>query len=307
VSAAVEAFLASKQQRGLAPLSIESAEDRLRMLLGPVWNRSLRSIADRGEELYAAARVYPADHRRAGELRAVDTHLNALAVAKDWGAWCRKQRWIRANPFAEVEGVGRRVVGADKERLTVDESRRLQAYCHEHAEDLGAVLALGYLLLGPRASELVRHDVRDVDDGGRLLWIRGTKSRSARRRLLVPDELAPYLVAIAAGRAGDEPLFLSDTSGRWPAGRRWTRHMAYLHVRRVCAAAGVPELAPQALRRTQATLAEDAGATGLQVAQHLGHEVGKAPAVTHRAYVGRDAARDAQVERGLRVLQGGRR
>ena len=61
------------------------------------------------------------------------------------------------------------------------------------------------------------------------------------------------------------------------------------------------------LRRTQPTLATDAGATGLMVAQHLGHAVGKAPAVTHRSYVERDAARGAAIDRGLRVLQGGRR
>jgi len=73
----------------------------------------------------------------------------------------------------------------------------------------------------------------------------------------------------------------------------------------ICAAAKVPTLPPQALRRTQATLATDAGATGLMVAQHLGHATGAAPAVTHRSYVERDAARDAAVQRGLRVLQGG--
>jgi integrase len=143
--------------------------------------------------------------------------------------------------------------------------------------------------------------------GGRLLWIGKTKIRAGRRRLLIPDELAPYLVAIAAGRPGDAPLFVSEASRRWAAGRRWSRHMAYNHVRRVCTAAKVPTLLPQALRRTQATLATDAGATGLMVAQHLGHATGAAPAVTHRLYVERDAARDAAVQRGLRVLQGGRR
>jgi predicted HD phosphohydrolase len=61
------------------------------------------------------------------------------------------------------------------------------------------------------------------------------------------------------------------------------------------------------LRRTQSTLATDAGATALMVAQHLGHDVGAAPAVTEQAYISRDAVKDAQVERGLRVLQGGRR
>jgi integrase len=304
----VEAFLARKRELGRAESTVESDEDRLVMVLGPVMDRAIRSVLGRGEELYATAQVYPDGHRRAGKRRAADTHQNALAVAKDWAGFCVKRKWLRSNPFAEVEGVGRRVEGADKPRLTVDESRRLQAFCHAHAAtDLGAVLTLAYLLLGPRASELVRRNVRDVDDGGRLLWIGATKTAAGRRRLLVPDELAVYLVAIAAGRPGDAPLFVSEASRRWPAGRRWTRHMAYNHVRRVCAAAKVPELAPQALRRTQATLATDAGATGLMVAQHLGHAVGRAPAVTHRSYVERDAARDAAIDRGLRVLQGGRR
>lgn len=89
----------------------------------------------------------------------------------------------------------------------------------------------------------------------------------------------------------------------WPAGRRWSRHMAYNHVRRICTAAKVPTLPPQVLRRTQAALATDAGATGLMVAQHLGHATGAAPAVTHRSYVERDAARDAAVQRGLRVCR----
>lgn len=84
-------------------------------------------------------------------------------------------------------------------------------------------------------------------------------------------QLTPYLVALAEGRPGDAPLFVSEASRRWPAGRRWSRHMAYNHVRRIAADAKVPVLPPQALRRTQATLAEDAGETALAVARHLGH------------------------------------
>lgn len=37
----------------------------------------------------------------------------------------------------------------------------------------------------------------------------------------------------------------------------------------------IRELAPQELRRTQATLATDAGVTGLMIAQYLGHAVGE--------------------------------
>ncbi len=297
VSDAIEAFISAKRTKGVAPATIDSYEDRLAVLLSDVGSRPVRYLVGRGAELYAAA--------QAG--RAADTHRNALVVAQQLGRWLVAQRWLRADPFAGVEPAGRVVIGADKPRLTVDESRRLQATCHAHAADPGAVITLAYLLLGGRASELVGCDVRDLDDEGRLLWCRGTKTATARRRLLVPDELSPLLIALAGDRAGDEPLFVSEASKRWPAGRRWTRHMAYNHVRRLCGLAGVPELGPQGLRRTQATLATEAGETGLAVARHLGHATGAAPAVTHRAYVDRSAARAAAVERGMRVLQGGRR
>ena len=302
VRQAIDAFIATRRSRGLTDATIESYEDRLEMLLGPVGARPIRYVAARGAELYEAAQVG----------RAPDTHRNALVICKAWGAWCVRQRWLRDDPFADVEPAGRRTVGADKPRLTVDESRRLRTHCLAHAgDDPGAVLTLAYLLLGPRASELVRRDVRDLDDDGRLLWIGATKTAAGRRRLVVPDELVQPLLAIAAGRAGDAPLFAHGGErrhrGRSPAGgERWSRHVAYWRVRRVLAEAGVPVLPPQALRRTQATLATDAGETGLAVARHLGHATGAAPAVTGRAYVGRDAASDAQVERGLRVIQGGR-
>lgn len=291
VSAGVEAFLARKVELERAPATIESAEDRLRMLLAPYWERPLSSIARRGAELYAAA--------IAG--RAADTHRNALSVCKEFGAFCVKAKWLRANPFADVEPVGRKALGADKPQLTVTESEQLDAWCCARpGDDMDATITLGYLLLGARASELVRRVCRDVDMGGALLWIGATKTPAGRRRLLVPPELGARLVALAAGRAPGAPLFAH------PDGTRWSRHVAYGRVRRVCKAAGVPVLPPQALRRTQSTMATDAGATAIEVARQLGHDIPAAPAVTGRAYVAPEAARDAQQRRAFRVIAGGR-
>jgi len=90
------------------------------MIVGSLMQRPVRALNHRGAELYAAAQVKPN-----GKPRAADTHQDALSVAKDFGAFCVEQRWLRVNPFAEVEPVGRKVEGADKPRLTVDESRRL--------------------------------------------------------------------------------------------------------------------------------------------------------------------------------------
>lgn len=118
-------------------------------------NRPLRWLSTRGEELYAAAQIE----------RSADTHQAELSLAKQLGDLCVKQRWLRSNPFTLIEPVGRKTHGSTKPRLRVDESRKLRAYCHSLGADQHAILTLAYLLLGSRASELVKRDVRDLDDG----------------------------------------------------------------------------------------------------------------------------------------------
>lgn len=295
VSGAIDMFITERRAAGLADSTLESYRDRLEALLGPFLRRPIRSVRNHGDEMYASTFA----GMRVKE-RSADTHRHILQVGKLWGGWCVKRKLLRENPFADVEPVGRRVLGADKTRLTVDESRKLEAWCLANAADHGAVVTLGYLYLGSRNTELTKRDVRDLDDDARMLWIRATKTPSGRRRLLIPAALGALLNDLAGDRAPDAPLFAHAD------GSRWSRHHARREVRRVCEAAGVPVVPPQALRRTQATLATDAGATSLDVARHLGHSTGEAPTVTRRSYVGRDAAVDARTERALRSIQGDR-
>jgi integrase len=286
----VSAFIESLANRGRAPLTMRAAEDRLWLLLGLPANaeRPLRWVLGRGAELYQAAQVG----------KAPDTHRNALSQGKAWGVWCVRQAWLRDNPFAEVEPVGRKRRGAEKPALRIDEARKLAAKCNEHPTDQAAVAVLATLLLGVRASELVNRNVRDLDDGGRLLWISASKTEAGRRMLRVPESLQPLLLQVAGSRPGNEPLF------RELDGKRPTRSWLAYHTRRLCDLAGVPVLNPHALRRTHATLATNAGATGDLVAAQLGHT---SPAITHAAYVQPDAARAAQGDRALRVIAGGMR
>lgn len=303
VTAAVDQFLAWSGARGAGQGAVDNYRRRLHALLRPVLQRPVRAVNGRGAELYAQSQVY-ADGPRKGDRRAADTHRAGLAVGRTWGRWCVKHKLLRVNPFTEVEPVGRKVEGADKARLTVDESRQLEAWCLERTGDPVATITLAYLYLGARASELVLRTVRDLDDRGTLLQIGKTKTAAGRRRLRIPPELAAMLAALVDGRSTDAPIFAFDEDWRGqPAGRRWTRDKARHAVRAACQAAGVTVLPPQALRRTQSTLAEEAGETALAVARHLGHATGAAPAVTHRAYVGRDTQRDAQVARARRALK----
>lgn len=290
VIAAIEQYLDYKRAQGRAELTIVAYRQRLTLLLGPYLNRPVRSIAKRGGALYAAALVG----------RKPDSHQNLLAAGRFWAAWCVSRKLLKANPFSDVEMIGQRVHGGDKERLTIDESRQLEAWCFAHLTDPGAVVTLCYLYLGSRNSELGRRNVRDLDDGGRLLRIGKTKTRAGRRALRIPEELAEVLVGMVADRPPDAPLFIDSR------GNRMSRYVARNLVRRTCDAAEVPVIPPQALRRTHADIADGAGETGYAIARALGHTTGAAPVVTTRSYIGKDATEASRGATVLRVIRGGR-
>ena len=63
----------------------------------------------------------------------------------------------------------------------------------------GAVAAMMSLVMGMRCTEIVSRVVRDLDDGGALLWIPDSKTLAGRRKLQVPEFLQPYLVKLAEG------------------------------------------------------------------------------------------------------------
>lgn len=289
VMQAVDAVLAQMRTAGNADATIVTAEHRLWHFFGLPGNanRPLRWLTHRGEELYAAAQVD----------RSADTHQAELALAKQLGDLCLKRRWLKSNPFALVEAVGRKTHGSTKPRLRVDESRKLRDYCLARTDDQHAVIVLAYLLLGTRASELVRRDVRDLDDNGGLLWISRTKTVKGTRRLLIPDELRVPLLELAKGKAPNAPIFTKQD------GTRATRYWAYHHVRRICREAKVPELPPQALRRTHSDLADEAGVSAVQIAKHLGQT---SPVVTERSYRDPNTVTAARTERAFRVLAGGK-
>lgn len=288
VADAVRAYLDTKRAQGRSPETVSSYAARLGVLLADLMKRPVRSVAKRGAELYASV--------LAG--RKPDSHQNLLKAGRLWAKFCIRQKWLKSNPFDDVEPVGQRTYGADKERLTTDESRQLEAWCLEHPNDIGAVLTLGYLYLGARNTELTKRDVRDVDDDGHVLWIGKTKSRAGQRKLAIPPGLSDMLLALCAGRAGDEPIFKTQKKCRM------RRETARKHVLRVCALAGVSELPPQALRRTWASLADEAGQAPLAIARHLGHATAAAPRVTEQAYMHRGAVAEAQGRRVAKALRG---
>jgi len=146
-------------------------------------------------------------------------------------------------------------------------------------------------LCDPRSSEVTEREVRDLDDGGRQLWIPDSKTAAGRRRLEVPEVLQPHLRGLAEAKLPNAPLF----GHHW---RDWPRKQ----VKRICALAKVPVVCAHSMRGLHSTLAIEAGTTAHVVASSLGHE---SPTVTFRSYVAPGTAQRASTKRILTVLKGG--
>jgi integrase len=194
-----------------------------------------------------------------------DTHHLLLRRVKNLYRWALCRKLVKDNPFAEVRPVGRPRRG--KPQLRIDEARKFVTVALKSAGelDVGATAALLQIFLGLRPTESVVRVVRDLDDGGRVLWIPFGKTQNARRRLLVPDTLRPILLRHAENKPPDAPLLGPPGEGMH------TRFVLRYRVKQLCQAAGVPSVCPHSLRGLNATLALEAGATAQHVAAALGH------------------------------------
>lgn len=134
----------------------------------------------------------------------------------------------------------------------------------------------------------LRLDEVDLDSGA--VDINGTKSKAAKRRLTMPD----WLIArfkIRAGTTGTDGLVFSSPHHLKEPERRWDASNSAKAVARVCpfSASGFGWATPHTLRRTVATLLDQAGVPIARIADQLGHSD---PAMTASVYLGRDPRGD---------------
>jgi integrase len=241
-----------------------------------------------------AAGLYQSYRTRPSRLKkpyAVDTHRNALAECGTFGRWTRKKGWVDCNPFEDVEPMGKRKRG--KLQLRQDEARKLFDTALPAAldGDRGALVTVLILLEGTRATESMEIGGRNVDDGGRLIWIEDAKTEAGIRRLEVPDVLAGTLAELAkAGRVFPEMH------------RTWVNRA----VRRWCGKAGVTLVSPHGLRGTHSTLAREHGATSRVVADALGHTQAGGHVTTERHYIAPGTVERETARRTWKVIAGGR-
>ncbi len=154
------------------------------------------------------------------------------------------------------------------------------------AGDPLALAAVTMILTGIRPGEAVTLKVRDLDDGGALLWVaaEGGKTEAATRRIEVDEELQPHLVALAQGKDPNAFLFAFESQRRRKTLNNYKsrRDSLLRRVKALCLEANVPIVVAHSMRGLHATLATDAGITGHAVAANLGHTTF---VVTARHYV----------------------
>lgn len=228
-------------------------------------------VADVGHLTLPHLRTWLAAQSAAGLSRA--TLARRSAAVRSFTSWCQRRGLITVDP-------GERLASPQVARvlptvLDVDEAVALMDHAAVAADD-GSVLgcrdrAVLELLYGTgiRVAELCGLDLDGVDRMERTLRVRGKGDRERTVPYGAPAAAAldawwsrrPEIATSASGRA----LFLGARGGRIDP--RTVRAL----VHRLSRQAGVPDVAPHALRHTAATHVLEGGADLRSVQELLGH------------------------------------
>jgi integrase len=286
IGQAIEEWMALKERAGCVGRTLRTWRIKLAFL--PAELPLVRVTESKAESLYAelAAKT------------AAATHHASLRFAKALFRWCVKKNYVDEDPFASIAKIGKAKKG--KFQLRRDEAKRLSAYLVTLATDgdYRALALLVQVLLGLRSGEVLGLKKRDLDCGGTLVIVEGTKTENARRTMKLQD--APIVQELVARRIApltpDALIFVRRN-------RQTPVCATILHkaLRMFCEAAGVPKVCPHSLRGLHATLAVEAGDTCAAVARALGHG---SDAVTREHYIAPAALDHARTARVASMLLG---
>lgn len=215
---------------------------------------------------------------RLGRDRSVSTLRSYLVVVSS----VRRFAALRdvALPPAATQGVITQRAGrAAPSAFTAREAGTLVERLREQRPAWVADVALLQIGTGLRFGEILALRVEDYDPAAHALNVTGNlvapvgrgivrhdgKTAAALRSLLLPGFLRPILVGWTAGRRPGAPLFPNPAGG-------WLRpNTAHVAMRHALDAAGYPGVTPHELRRTAASVLDDAGVPVRAIADQLGH------------------------------------
>jgi integrase len=177
---------------------------------------------------------------------------------------------LRGAPLAGLVVKGIRKEG--KDQLHIDEARRFVATALMAADPL-ALAAATMIVTGCRPSEVLGLRARDVDDGGAILHVYGTKTKKAKRPIPVDPAYQPILLGAATGKGADELLFdfIPERQRKSKDPGKAKRDALLRRVRSLCQAAGVKRVVSHSLRGLNATLRLTGGASDEAITRALGH------------------------------------
>lgn len=275
---AVEAYREYLKQKGNRSGSIRTSVQRISRLLESHWSTTLPSIKSDTPLLKGIENL------------SFNTRTGIVSEGRTFFRWAVEQGYTKVNPLQSTKLLGRKRRG--KKQLRIDEARKFVSVALEEASP-GAIACLCALVLGMRAGEIISRTVRDIDDGGRVLWISDTdsweaKTETSNRRLVIPEMLRPLLLSLSEGKKPEQRLF-----------DRKNRKWIWKNTKRICELAGVPVVPTHGLRGSFATLSVEAGTATQAVAAALGHHSFQ---VTAQHYAKPDAVASALQTRVLNTI-----
>ena len=136
-----------------------------------------------------------------------------------------------------------------------------------------ALAAVTMVVTGCRPGEVLALRSRDVNDGGTILHVRGTKTKAAKRSIPIDPAFQPILMGAALGKESDALLFdFQPERERANKDEGKAKRDALLRrVRSLCKAAGVQRVVSHSLRGLNATLRLTRGARDESITKALGH------------------------------------
>lgn len=251
-----------------------------------------------------AREMYEGETRRitaTGRVVATCSHHHLLRNVKEFFGWLVKRGQCAANPFAEVEPIGR--VHKGKAQLRETEAAKLDQLLFDEARagNEGALALLVQLFGAFRSSEVLRLVVSDVEflpTGKARVHVKFGKTDNATRSVDLHESLTELLQAKCSAKATSERIFAANLP-KVPA-PDWL----YKRLKVFCKVAGIPAYCPHSLRGYHASSAISAGVSSDAVAKTLGHGSFE---VTKRHYATASSLQNAKARQVADKLKAGQK
>lgn len=287
VHEAIEQYLEFKRHDIRAEKQVEVLGQKLRQICP---NVPVASVTRQKAEQF-----YLDETKRAGKYGLIRpaTHQARLRLVKAMWAWMIRREMAVENPWERVEPIGK--VSTGKQQLGEGDARKLDKFLFTQAEagDEGALALLVELYLGLRSSEVLSLTVGACH--GKTVWVNGTKTKNAKRKLELYGPVAELLARHCASRPESERVFAANLP-KQPS-PNWT----YKRLKKICGQLGIPSICPHSLRGLHSSLALEAGATTHHVAKALGHA---SFSTTERHYAKRESIEVGKAGRFVAALHG---